>query len=314
MSNFLPVKEGVVALAIATPVLGHAEAAILEVYGQQVELLLPTQFVEDTGAANRIEAGDVLRTVSQEVPSAVCHLHNGVASETSTKLMTQGIAKFDLVLDALMNGNEAIGIVGAEERRKTIVLLEDMQMAWAPVRAASLAVRENPADTAALAVVYDNASILLEKTSYLLSEIEGQYANPVELMQSDVMLLEVAGRQAMMSQRISYLGCRLWSGTADADYVGALNTAVQQFSFAMNAMRNGMPEVGISPPPTEEIAALLDAAASDWDVITGHINTISTSGNPDLAVTAELYELLADKMYKMEEVSHLYGEFSKRVY
>lgn len=314
MMSFLPVRETLFALAVTTPASTHAELTVVEVNGQQIELLLPTQFVTDTGASNRIEAGDVLRTVSQEIPSAVCHLHNGVAPETSVKLMNQGIAKFDLMLDALINGNEAIGIVGGEERRKTMVLLEELETLWQPVRAASLAVQNDPTDVAALNVVYDNASLMLDKTYYLLSELEGQYANPVELMQSDVMLLEVSGRQAMMSQRISYLACRKWSGAVDADYVEALKTSMQQFGFGMNALRNGMPEVGINPPPTEAISLLLDQAAADWDVVSRHVETISQTGAIDDAGATELYELLADKMYKMEEVAHLYAEYAKRIY
>lgn len=301
-------------LAIALPSFAAAEATVHEVGGTTVELLLQSQFVEDTGAANRIEAGDILRTVSQEIPSAVCHLHNGVSTDTSIALLNEGVAKFDLMMDALMNGNSALGIIGGEERRKTRVLMEEIQTIWEPFRASAISVRENPADNQSLGVIYDHATKLLELTSLLLSELEGEYANPVELLQSDVMLLEVAGRQSMMTQRMSYLACRVWSGSADDAYIADLGTTAQQFNFAMTAMRNGMPEVGINPPPTEEIASLLEVAASDWDVVTGHLDAISATGNPGEAVTSELYEMLADKMHKMEEIAHLYAEFSKRVY
>ncbi len=271
-------------------------------------------FVEDTGAAIRIEAGDALRTISQEVPAAVCHLHNGVAPELSAKLLREGLDNFDLMVDALLNGNPDFGIIGGEERGKTKRLIEEIQASWAPLRTAGEEILSDPSDESAVEVFYANASDMLDKTYYLLSEMEGQYTNPVELLYSDAMLLEVAGRQSMLSQRLSYLSCLVWSGAADDNYVDLLNTAAGQFKFAMAAMQNGAPDLGIQPPPTEEIATKLGEMASDFDVISGHLVTVMDTGNLEAEAASSLYTILADKMYKMDEIAHLYAVYSKRVY
>lgn len=314
MLDFVMVRDAIIGATIAIPTFVGASQPTAQLSHETADIVLQVQFVEDTGSANRVVAGDVLRTVSQEIPSAVCHLHNNVASGTSAELLMEGVGKFDLMLDALINGNEDLSIIGGEERRKTKTMLEDLQSAWGPFREAALKVHNDPSDKVALTIVYDNASAMLDQTYALLTEIEAQYANPVEFMQSDVMLLEVAGRQAMMTQRMSYLACRQWSGAATDNYVEELRTTADRFDFAMNAMRNGMPEVGIKPPPTDEIASLLDEAASDWSIITGHLDVISTSDDPGDDVTTDLYELLAVKMHKMEEVAQLYTEFAKRDY
>lgn len=271
-------------------------------------------FVDDTGAAIRIEAGDALRTISQEVPAAVCHLHNGVASELSAKLLREGLDKFDLMADALLNGDSNFGIIGGEERVKTRRMIEEVQASWAPLREAGEGVLADPSNESAVKVFYANASDMLDKTYRLLSEMEGQYANPVELLYSDAMLLEVAGRQSMLSQRLSYLSCLVWSGAADETYSELLNTAAGQFKFAMRAMQSGAPDLGIQPPPTEEIAAKLGEMAADFDVISGHLVTVIETGALDAEAAASLYAILADKMYKMDEIAHLYAVYSKRVY
>ncbi|MEM9787468.1 MAG: type IV pili methyl-accepting chemotaxis transducer N-terminal domain-containing protein [Pseudomonadota bacterium] len=302
-------RSAAVTLACALPVTATAEGVTpLLAQFQQIG------FVDDTGAAIRIEAGDVLRTVSQEVPAAVCHLHNNVSSELSTKLLREGLDNFDLMVDALLNGNPEFGIVGGEERAKTRRLLEELQAAWGPLRAAGENVLADPSNDSAVEVMYANASEMLEKSYYLLSELEGQYANPVELLYSDAMLLEVSGRQSMLSQRLSFLSCLVWSGAADDTYIELLNTASEQFKFAMGALRNGAPELGIQPPPTEEIAAKLDYMASDFEVISGHLVTVMETGALDTASAESLYAILADKMYTMNEVAHLYAMYSKRVY
>ncbi|MEL6838642.1 MAG: type IV pili methyl-accepting chemotaxis transducer N-terminal domain-containing protein [Pseudomonadota bacterium] len=298
-------------MTLSFPIVAHAELngpATAKPSYQEVG------FVEDTGAAIRIEAGDELRVVSQEVPSAVCHLHNGVAQELSAELVIEGIEKFDRMFNALMNGDPDFGIIGGEERARTLRLMEELSGLWIPVRDAAYAVHNNPADTAAVSVVYTSASDLLDKTSVLLSELEAEYSNPVELLYEDAMLLEVSGRQAMLSQRISYLACRKWSGSADDEYIGLLRTAASQYDFAMQALQNGAPELGIKPPPTEEIALALQTVADDSALIREKMSSLFDDGTltPDRA--ADLYTILADKMHKLEKIAHLYAEYSKRVY
>lgn len=240
--------------------------------------MLDANFVEDTGAALRIEAADEMRVVSQEVPAAVCHLHNGVAPELSAELLVEGVTKFDRVLNALLNGDAEFGIIGGEERSRTIRYLEDLQVSWIDLRTSALIVYDDPADTAAVAAVYEMASMMLEKTSVVLSEIEAEYTNPVELLYADVLLLEVSGRQAMLTQRLSYLACRKWSGSADDAYIELLKTASGQYGFAMQAMLNGAPELGINPPPTEEIATALQSVAADSDLIQEKLGSLYETG------------------------------------
>lgn len=271
-------------------------------------------YVEDSGASVRIELADKLRTVSQEVPAAVCHLHNEVDVADAEELLHDGADNFEALLMALLNGDESLGIMKAETRERTRREIQDIRESWFPINAAANAVLENHGDVESVALVYDHASELLEKTSHLLSELEGEYTNPVELLYSDAMLIEVSGRQAMLTQRLAYLACRVWSGSADAEYVDFLKTAMSQFNFAMDAMRNGAPNLGINPPPTPEIAAALEDIASDFEIIMAHLNTVVETQALDETSAAELYHLLGAKMYKIEDVAHMYGEYSKRIY
>ena len=314
----LPLTAATFALASALPLTLAAEVTVqtqqaaLDEQGRPV-LIEQIQFLQDTGSANRIVAADMLRTLSQEIPSSVCHLHNGADIAGSTALLTSGIAKFDAITDALLHGNEDMGIIGGEERRKTVIELEDLIASWGPVREAAVAVLTDPADAAAASTVYESTDVMLGKTSHLLSELEGMYANPVELMQSDVMLLEVAGRQAMMTQRISYEACRIWSGDGSNVLVENLDRTAQQFTFAMNAMTNGMPEMGIIPPPTADIAEQLALVGADWAVVGDHLEAVKAGGD-SAELRADLFQRLNAKMHRMEHIAELYAALSKRGY
>lgn len=283
----------------------HAEQAI---YAE-----LSVKFLEDTGTANRIVAGDLLRTLSQEIPAAACHLHNGVAIEEATDLLTTSIAKFDSVTLALLNGNEAIGIIGGETRRKTIVELEMLIAEWQTVRDAATTLLANPTDTDAAEIVYDSSKAMYEKTYHLSTELEAEYANPAEILQSDVMLLEISGRMASMTQRMAYEACRIWSGGTTDYFVKDLTETMDVFFASKVALRSGLPALGIQPAPTPEIAAGLDDITADWKVLSGYLNQVIAGEDVSVELREDLYHELAVKLYKVEAVEVLYQNYTKRV-
>lgn len=312
-------------IAVAAVLLASSSASSLEqsnlrsASGVEVvdgELVLTKKlvFIEDTGAANRIVAGDLLRVLSQEIPSAACHLHNEVSTEEATQLLSLSVAKFSAVAEALLNGNEQMGILGAEERLKTRLKIESIMADWHPVEEAARKVLADPSDDEAVQIIYDSTDDMMEKTYILLSELEGQYSNPVELLQSDVLLLEVSGRMAAMTQRIAYEACRVWSGDADEEYTAALLEAKGIFDASLTALTHGMPELGIKPAPNDDIATALNAIAQDWDVVSSHLRAVLSDTSTADSLHADLYQRLADKLFKAEELIELYQAYSKRVY
>ena len=70
------------------------------------------QLVDDIGAAERVEASDLLRTLTQEVPAAACYLFSGIDMDESRRLMVEARDKFDKNLDALLNGDAEMNIIG----------------------------------------------------------------------------------------------------------------------------------------------------------------------------------------------------------
>ena len=99
--------------------------------------------IQDTGVANRLVVGEVLRSLSQEIPAAACHLHNGINVSDATENLTYGLDQVDELLDALTVGDIFWGIEGPEERRKTLAQLEYLRAEWAPLQAAGRALLEN---------------------------------------------------------------------------------------------------------------------------------------------------------------------------
>lgn len=307
------VTGAVLCLMMANPALGFVRPNISDVVVTAQPGEPQENIPKDTGAANRIVAGGLLRTLSQEIPAAVCHLHNGIDVDEAAALLTDSINKFDTMTLALLNGNAALGIHGGETRRKTIVELENLIADWQPIQDAALAVLARPDDADAAAIVYGSADVMFEKTYHLLSKLEGQYAIPTEVLQSDIMLLEVSGRMAAMTQRMAYETCRVWSGDGTDVVVSDLEATTQILENSMYALRDGLPELGILSAPTAEIAAGLGAVAADWDMIGGYIDQVIAGDVVSVASREDLYHQLAIKLHKVEEIEILYQDYSKRV-
>ncbi len=274
---------------------------------------LQVSYSESVGSAERIESGDFLRVYSQEVAAAACFYHNGIDMELSQELLLEARYGFGKHLDALRTGNEELGIIGKEERRKTIARLDAVEAVWTEIDQAVGALLEDFNDKAAVGVIKDKNLPLFELTDLLLSDLEGEYANPAELIQADVLMLEIAGRQAMMTQKIAKNACKLLSGRDTEKVREDLIDSVSLYELSLNALLNGMPQVGLKPAPTEEIAERLRLVQQDWAETRPVVDAI-LSGAQDTDALEYLFQHMAEEMHKLEEITHMYVVFSKHEY
>ncbi|MEP5762648.1 MAG: type IV pili methyl-accepting chemotaxis transducer N-terminal domain-containing protein [Litoreibacter sp.] len=272
----------------------------------------PAGFVPDAGAADRIRAADRLRTLSQEISAETCLLHNGVLPDQNRSALAHSISEFDGILDALLNGDPSRHIIGAEENPKTIREIKAIMTEWAPVQQIASDVLADPRNASATHAIYAQSQHLLETTSHLLSELEGEYSHPTEVLMSDMMLIEFAGRQAMLTQKITYDTCLVWSGFGNQEQVNELKTICDNFDLIARALHDGMPAAGIATAPTDEIRAALEEVVEDWDDVLAHIEKIAIGGVTDLENIAWIDQVMTKKMRRMEAIIEMYVAYSRR--
>ena len=276
--------------------------------------IFKTGFVEDLGAADRIEAGERIRTLTQKLGSAACHLHAEVDVEVSEKILNAGVAEFDKLIDALEFGDESLHIIGGEEKPRMLRHIASLRKEWAVVRPAYKLIKADHQDREALEVIFDETNKMLKAASILVAELEGEYTNPTELLQSDMLLIEVSGQQAMATQRLSFEACRIWSGHGNEKDREELKQYTAQFEFAVKALLTGQPQLGLMPAPNAAIADKLTKAVSDWDDIRWKLENLAENSSISTEEATKLCRILFKKMAVMEKVSHMYVEHSRRVY
>ena len=270
--------------------------------------------VADVGAADRILYGDRLRTLTQVMASAACHVKADVDYKQNRQLLRAGIDQFDVILDALEFGNPDLHIIGVETDSKILRKLAEVRRKWDILKPSYLVIKEDPENDEARAIIYTKTDMLLESTGILLAYIEAAHSNPVELLQSDALLLEIVGRQAMVSQRLSYEACKVWSGIGKEQDIKDLHELTAMFERSITALLKGEPMLGIKPAPTEEIAAGLNSVLSDWNKIGWKLRTLADNGTISKEEIEYLCRKLFGKMARIEKITHQYAEYSRRVY
>ncbi len=225
------------------------------------------QNLEDIGGSQRIDLSGKLRMLSQRVPAAACYTQLGVDTADTSALLTAAAAEFEMITAALEFGNPDLGIIGVEERRKTQVGIGKLNDLWAPIAELAQPAANGDASLEDIAMIAEQSAPLLEMAKVMVTVIVGQYAHPAAVLQADAMLIDIAGRQRMLAQRMSKNVCLIAAGINVETAMAELKTTSETFDASLSALRFGMTEAGINPPPNDAIASGLDGVLETWSQV-----------------------------------------------
>lgn len=267
---------------------------------------------QESGAQERVALSGKLRMLSQRIPSAACHLAAGIDADISKALLADGVAEFDTILNALEVGDTSLNIVGAERRAKTVAKIKDLKTVWAPLKAAAENVIAGDMSDEYLQVILDQNTAILDSAKQLVVELSGQYSNPFEMVQSDAFLIDIAGRQRMLTQQMAKDSCVLATGRGTPETAKALEGSIRVFGSSLEALRHGLPGAGISKPPTAAIAAGLEEVADAWAEAKPALLAGLEGAEFDAEREAQKFRRLNATMSIMNDVVVMYTKAAKR--
>lgn len=296
----------------ATFTIGLASSALAQDAQTAGEAeIVDAQFVETTGGAERINMSGKLRMLSQRVTAAACYLHAGTSTDDTRAVLSAAQDEFALITAALEFGNEDLGILGEETRRKTIIGISKLNELWEPVdMAADQIDAGNGSDEIIRQLAADSAP-LLDIAKKMVTVISEQYSTPGELLSRDALVIDVAGRQSMLAQRVSKNACLLSTGLGTDATLAELQGASDTFEASLMALRNGMQSAGIQAPPTPEIAAGLDGVIADWQRVQPQVTRVLAGEQLDDEGMEIMFTLSNRLTGGMNAVVGLYSEASK---
>jgi hypothetical protein len=267
------------------------------------------QVVADGGASVRVESANSLRLLSQRIAADTCYLAAGIDAENAKTLLEEGVAQYQKLLSALRNGDETLGMKDPEGRAKIVAEIDALAQLWLPLRAAAESVAAGVDVEKNLAFVAENNLALLDQAIILSSDITAEYANPAEMTQANAMVIDIAGRQRMLTQKISKEACGVETGNAAFGTKEDLDKTVALFDVSLSALLTGLPDAGIMPPPTPKLEADLKAAAEQWVPIKADVLQIE-AGNVSDEVKVDLFKRLDQVLETMKNITNEYREFA----
>ncbi len=266
---------------------------------------------QDVGGSERINLAGQLGTLSQRIIASACNLDAGISVVESNAVLKISADQFGRISDALLYGNRGFGILGEEGRPRTLQVISDLNTAWNPLldRAVQTEVSaNNPAQVATLA---DQSDPLLNSANILVSEITGQYADPVALLHADALLIDLAARQRLLSAQMSKDVCLIASGINVDAAQDELNRSIRLFDDTLSALRNGLDSVGVRPPPTQQIAEGLQFVVDEWDAIQPYLQQSLEEETLDTATRQKLFFAFLGMEARMNNVVVMYNKNSK---
>ncbi|MEM7487849.1 MAG: type IV pili methyl-accepting chemotaxis transducer N-terminal domain-containing protein [Pseudomonadota bacterium] len=267
---------------------------------------------DDIGESERVDYSGKLRMLSQRVVAAGCNYAADIDAERSGEVMRAARAEFELILDALEFGNPDLGIIGEERHRKLVNRIAIMRELWMPILTGLDAIEPGGDTPETVARLAQDSADLLEMARQLVVEMAGQYSQAVGFKQSHVLLVDVSGRQRMLTQRMSKNICLVSSGLNVETATAELEQTSKVFEASLFALYEGLPSSGIVPPPNETIADSLEVVMADWAELKPHVTAVLAGEALTGAVRSEVFHGMNRMTGNMNTAVGHYTEAAKR--
>jgi len=266
--------------------------------------LLAQEIDEAANARAHVNVSGKLRMLSQRVAAEACNYAAGVSAEDSQANLAKAQADFSQITQALKVGDAELGVYGKEERRKTLEALAAVQEKWELINVAVDNLLQNKNIDQNLASINELNTPLLNEAKKLVSEISAQYSDPFLMMQSDAMLVDISGRQRMLSQKMAKEACLHWSGlnTNDDDLAGTAKI----FETSLQALREGLEAAGVKPAPTPEIKSSLDEVWEQWIIVKSQLQKAISNEEVALTLREDVSKELSVILVEMDEIVEMY--------
>lgn len=292
------------AIVVSTAIL--ATPAFAQSSTRSAETLL-----EDYGSAERIQRSGSLRMLSQRISATTCNWVAGVATADAQKYLQRSIRDYRRILAGLENGDNGLGLYGPEDDRIVLREIVALNALWRPINTAFETTELDAMSSEHINTVASAAPELLSKSKELLGFVVAEYSDPTQMLQSDAVLLQIAERQRMLEQEIANTTCLIGEGVNVEASRDSLAEAIPLYEVSLAALRTGMPDAGVAPPPTAAIDLWLSDIADRWGAVRPTLDAIAAGGDVDQADRLLIFEEMNKLTWMMNVTVGQYTEASK---
>ncbi len=263
----------------------------------------------DQFGVERIEAGDQLRMLTQQISASACLVDAGIEVDAHKAAIKEGIADFDAILAAMRDGDTAYGIQTPETNRKMLAAIRGLSLQWDLLKV-SAEQRVN-GDASGEVVDYLSRQNIntMHAAKYLVTETVNTYAVPPALLQNDAFTLYILVRQRTLAQQIAKELCGLTSGNVAMGTEARLRNSTRLFDVSLGALLNGFPSAGVAPPETDDSRRSIEEISVEWSDISGQLIGVAQKG--DMQAATGLIQRLDQLLTPLDQLVATYAAESR---
>ncbi|WP_299961999.1 type IV pili methyl-accepting chemotaxis transducer N-terminal domain-containing protein [uncultured Roseobacter sp.] len=255
------------------------------------------QVSEETNARNRVDNAGRQRMLTQRLAKNACFVMAGIEPDTYAAHTDETFHRFNQVLLAIREGDPELGML-PEIHQDVLDNLSEVETLWAELGPAARQIAAGDLHSVPMQQLIQLNIETLKRMHATVLQMGTHYANE-NVSPEMVTTLATAGRQRMLSQKLSKELCFRTIGLEREGSVELIEETIAQFDAAMAKLLAGAPQDGILPPPLEDVRSLLEKTNTTWAEFKALARRIEE--NPDIGPDerlqiAELGNLVLQEM------------------
>lgn len=238
--------------------------------------------------AVRIDLAGRQRMLTERMAKAFCYARSNVDAADSVAQLTKAMNLFGTTHAGFRQGDTEMRLF-AEKDPSVSKAWSKVNIIWMPLKSIyDLALQGGFVDEAEFEQVVDLTLEQRSRANDMVAQLRASYAKDLGGSGfGDAILLDLYGRQRMLSQKLSKEVCLVARGYKPSETPAELNATLELFENSLAAFIEGMPIAGVPKPPTAEIAAQLAKANTEWQQVRFVAATVSSGGAATLAELAQ---------------------------
>jgi hypothetical protein len=221
------------------------------------------------------------RMLSQRLAKSYLQIGQAIDPERSRKILDSSLALFD---------RQLVELKAFAPTAENKAVLQDLSIAWLAYKEALVGRAPNPRDAKTILVINEDVLAMAQTATVQLETLSGTATGR---------LVNIAGRQRMLSQRMAKFYQAMNWGVAPAEANEKLAQARKEFIAALS-------ELAASPKNTPQIAREVQLAQQQWIFFDNALNAGTTGGNraqlaTNVATTSERILEAMDRVTGMYE-------------
>lgn len=224
---------------------------------------LASEITAESDARTRMNLAGRQRMLTQRIARNACFVMAGVDQKRFASETEANVEMFNAVVLGLRQGDENLGIL-AESDPEVLIALKEVETLWATLGPAARQISAGDVHSIPMQQLINLNMETLKRMHATVQTMAGRYQNSNS--SADVVTtVAVAGRQRMLTQKVSKELCFRAIGLEKVGADSLVQDTVNQFDVAMRKLLEGSEADGIIAPPTDDIKQQLLLTNALWE-------------------------------------------------